>query len=245
MRTCIVIPARLKSTRLPEKLLLCETGQTLLQHTFEAAAKSQIAEQVFVATDSQQIVDVVEGFGGQAILTDANHQSGTDRIAEFAESHPEFELLVNVQGDEPEIKAASIDAVIELLQSDAEAAVATLACPLTDWRLLGDPSCVKVVLDKNRNALYFSRSKIPFNRDNENVTTDHHLQHVGIYAYRRDFLLLISRLPLGQLEQIEKLEQLRFLEAGHSIKVATVDSTAPGIDTAEDYAAFVRRINSC
>ncbi len=245
VKTCIVIPARLRSTRLPEKLLLAETGKLLVQHTYEAASKSKLAQSVFVATDSSEIYDRVRDFGGQAVMTDPSHQSGTDRIAEFATQFPDFELLINLQGDEPEIAPAAIDTAIQRLLADDELHVATLACPVTEIARLSDPSCVKVVVDKNNRALYFSRSNIPFCRDFPTQVTASHLQHIGLYAYRRDFLVTLSQLPLGKLESIEKLEQLRVLEAGFPIGVEIVDEASPGIDTPEDYAAFVRRQQTC
>lgn len=245
LKTRIVIPARLKSTRLPEKLLLNETGKTLIQHTYEAATKSSLADDVIVAADSREIVDVVESFGGKAIMTDANHPSGTDRIAEVARQDDQFDIYVNIQGDEPEIEANSIDLAIDTLKSQDNIGMTTLARPISDPALISEPSCVKVVLNSAKHAIYFSRAAIPFCRDKDDTDTEGaYLQHVGLYAYRRDFLLTISEMPPGRLEQMEKLEQLRVLEAGYPIGVAIVADAPSGIDTPEDYAAFVRRQNS-
>lgn len=241
----IVIPARLASTRLPQKLLLRETGRTLLQHTYESALLATRTEGITVAVDCEQLQAAVEAFGGQAILTDPNLPSGTDRVAVVAEQMPEVDIFVNVQGDEPEIRAAAIDQVIELLERNPKADVATLASPIRERERLEDPACVKVVRDQNGKALYFSRSPIPHARswDSEllNAEPPVFLQHIGLYAYRRDFLLQLAELPESPLEQLEKLEQLRFLQAGCTILVGTIDHAPKGIDTPADYRAFVQR----
>ncbi|MEO0529799.1 MAG: 3-deoxy-manno-octulosonate cytidylyltransferase [Planctomycetota bacterium] len=244
-RACVVIPARMSSTRLPGKMLLRETGRTLIEHTHEAAAKAKRPAAVIVATDHEAIAEEVRRFGGVAVMTSPDHASGADRVAEVAERTPGFDLFVNLQGDEPEIEPSAIDEVIEQLTADPQASVATLATPLRDRDRLQDPSNVKVVFDDSGRALYFSRSPIPFVRDAAEATRDdgpalfHH--HVGIYAYRRDFLLRLSQLPPSALEQAEKLEQLRMLQAGETIRVGVIPTAAPGIDTACDYAAFVQR----
>jgi 3-deoxy-manno-octulosonate cytidylyltransferase (CMP-KDO synthetase) len=195
---------------------------------------------IVVATDSQRIVDTVERFGGVARLTDPNAASGTDRVAEVAQAYPDIELFVNVQGDEPEIEGEIIDRVVDLLVQDETAGVATLATPISDPARVNDPGCVKVVMDHNGRALYFSRYGIPFVRDDAPVDLQH-FQHLGIYAYRREFLLRLNQLPPSPLEESEKLEQLRFLQAGVGIRVGVVDHAAQGIDTIEDYRAFVSR----
>ena len=248
-RCLIVIPARLESTRLPRKLLLDQTGQTLLQHTYESAQKSTLAQRVMIAADDQEIVDACQAFGGDAVMTDIGHQSGTDRVAEVAASLEEYDIIVNVQGDEPEIEGESIDKAISVLLDNPEVVVSTLATPITDGSRLHDPSCVKVVMDNKNQAMYFSRAPIPFPRDGEEswLTADppSFFQHVGLYAYRRDFLLELANMPAAKTEQIEKLEQLRILEAGFKIGVATIASAAKGIDTREDYLAFVKRQSNC
>ena len=246
MKTLIVIPARLASTRLPNKMLLAETGHPLIEHTYRAALRSRLADRVMVAADDPSIVEAVKAFGGEVCLTRVDHASGTDRIAEVAANHPEYDLLVNVQGDEPEIEGSTIDAAIELLRSSATAVMSTVAVPIRDPQLLTDPSCVKVVVDCNFNAIYFSRSQIPFPRNLENLSPAKvYLQHVGLYVYRRDFLLQFSGLTRSNLEQVESLEQLRALENGYKISVAVAEKAAKGIDTPEDYQAFVRRQMSC
>ncbi len=244
----IVIPARLASTRLPEKLLLCETGKTVLEHTYLACRKAKLSQGITIAVDHAQLFEAVERFGGNAVMTDVNAQSGTDRIAEVARARPDVDVFINVQGDEPEIAGSSIDAVMELLQSEPSAHVATLATPIRSKSDLEDPACVKVVRGHDGAALYFSRSVIPHPRSWDDglllAQPPCFLQHLGIYAYRRDFLLQLAELPTSPLEQIEKLEQLRFLQAGRRILVGIVDRSPRGIDTREDYEAFKLRQES-
>lgn len=241
----VVIPARLASTRLPEKLLLRETGKPLIQHTFEAVQQARRPAGVTVAVDSQQMHTVVTQFGGEAIDTDPELPSGTDRIAVVAARLADVDIFVNVQGDEPEITGGAIDQVIDLLELHPTASVATLAAPIRHRDRLEDPACVKVTCDRQGRALYFSRSPIPHARswDEQLLTSTPplFLQHIGIYAYRRDFLLRLSELPESPLEAIEKLEQLRFLQAGHEIRVGLTDHAFKGIDTRDDYRAFVNR----
>lgn len=244
-RTIIVIPARMQSTRLPQKMLLAKTGKPLIQHTYEAAVKATKPERVVIATDHQDIVDAVTAFGGQAVMTDPALPSGTDRVAEVARQFPEFDIVANVQGDEPEIEPESIDAAIESLEQDSTAVMSTLATPIRDENVLCDPGCVKVVFNKAGDAMYFSRSPIPFARDGfaEKLKISpplFHL-HVGLYCYRRDFLGQINSLPVSSYEETEKLEQLRVLENGFRIKTAVIPESIPGIDTADDYEAFVKR----
>ena len=241
----IVLPARLASTRLPEKLLLNETGKTVLEHTYQACQTAKLPKGITVAVDHPQLFDTVTGFGGRAQLTDVNAQSGTDRVAEVARGRPDVDLFINVQGDEPEIAGSSIDAVMELLESDPNAQVATLATPIRNRHDLEDPACVKVVRALDGAALYFSRSVIPHPRTWDDALLIKEppvfLQHLGIYAYRRDFLLRLHELQVSELEQIEKLEQLRFLQSGCRIVVGIVPRSPRGIDTREDYDQFKMR----
>jgi 3-deoxy-manno-octulosonate cytidylyltransferase (CMP-KDO synthetase) len=244
LRAIIVIPARLASTRLPGKLLLTESGKPLIQHTIESAERATLAEQVIVGTEDPEIVAAVESIGKKAILT-SRHDTGTDRVAEVARNFPDATIVVNVQGDEPELAPGDIDLAIELLVNHPRAVISTLAAPIRDQALLNDPACVKVVFDRAGRALWFSRSPIPHVR---NRTRDwlHHdpavfFQHVGLYAYRADFLQQIPRLPPSYLEEVEGLEQLRVLAAGHTIHVGVISSAHKGIDTPEDYRAFVQR----
>ncbi len=245
MKSVIVIPARMESTRLPRKMLLAETGKTLIEHTYRAACQSRLASEVIVATDHPEIEQVVQSFGGQAILTNPNHQSGSERLSEVADKLPQFELFVNVQGDEPEISGHNIDTVIDRLASTPQAVVSTLAAPIRDQARLEDPACVKVVLDGNSRAMYFSRSPIPMPRDGAAKWLTHDsacfFQHIGVYGYRREYLLKIPKLNPVLIEKIESLEQLRFLAAGWPIFVDVIPHGFPGIDTVDDYQSFVRR----
>ncbi len=248
-RSQIVIPARLASTRLPGKLLLAETGKSVIQHTYEAALKARRPSGVCVATDHESILREVRSFGGNAVMTDPNAPSGTDRVAEVARAMDDVDIIVNVQGDEPELSAAAIDLVVDLLEDDPSAVMATTATPIRDRRQLEDPACVKVVFDAAGRAMYFSRSVIPHPRqwNDELLTAEPPLfyQHIGLYAYRRDFLLKLATMRPSPLEQTEKLEQLRVLQAGHGIVVGVVDEPSIGIDTPEDYARFVERVGRC
>ncbi len=253
----IVIPARLASTRLPRKLLLAETGKPLLQHTYEAATQAVRPSGICVAADCEEIAAVVRDFGGQVFLTSPNCASGTDRIAEVATKLCDAEILVNVQGDEPELSGESIDFVVQLLEQNPAASMATLATPIHEKEKLHDPACVKVVMavtnsdDARRQvgrALYFSRAAIPHAREWDDAllgtNPPHFFQHLGLYAYRREFLLQLAKLPRTPLEKLENLEQLRVLENGHEILVGVVDEPTIGIDTPGDYVAFVKRWQS-
>ena len=248
-KSAIVIPARLASTRLPRKLLLKETGKTVLQHTYESASQSTLVDRIIVAADDLEIVDEVKRFGGEVILTDPNHVCGTDRVAEVAASLPDFDVIVNVQGDEPEIAAEAIDHSIQLLEQNPEIPMSTLATPIRCRKMLEDPSCVKVVFNSQMHAIYFSRSVIPYPREwNDSYLTSEpalFFQHVGLYCYRRGFLQNIPNLPPTPIEKAESLEQLRILSNGHKILVGKIDHPITGIDTAEDYGSFVRRHSNC
>jgi 3-deoxy-manno-octulosonate cytidylyltransferase (CMP-KDO synthetase) len=245
LNALIVIPARLASTRLPRKLLLCETGKPLIQHTYESARTSKLANAVLVAADDQEMVAAVQGFGGRVLLTNPHHTCGTDRIAEVARQLDEYDLIVNVQGDEPELAGEAIDVALSVFEERPDAKMATLATPIRDRKSLDSPNCVKVVLDQHQRALYFSRSPIPYPRNWQEsfLTGDspEYLQHIGLYVYRRDFLLQISQISPAPLEMIESLEQLRVLHLGESIHVRVIEHGVRGIDTLEDYQAFVRR----
>lgn len=239
------IPARLASTRLPRKLLLAETGKPLIQHTWESARKATTISDVVVATDSAEIAAVVSSFGGRCELT-GEHPSGTDRIAEVVRRSTDTpDIVVNIQGDEPEVDPQSIDLLVQLLAEHPEAQISTLATPIRKREVRDSPSCVKVVCAEDGRALYFSRSLIPFCRDQDPdqllASESPWLLHLGLYAYRRAFLMKLTKLPVSRLERLEKLEQLRALEAGAVIQVGLVERSAVGIDTPEDYARFVAR----
>lgn len=243
--TQIIIPARLASTRLPRKLLLRETGKSLIRHTFEAASQSKLASGICVACDHQEIFDEVQSFGGRVEMTDPNAPNGTDRIAEVARANEDTEIVVNVQGDEPELQGESIDLAIRILADNPDAVMSTLATPIRTREQLEDPACVKVVFDEAGRAMYFSRSPIPHPRDwsDDLLASAPPLfyQHIGLYAYRRDFLLQLAEMPPCRLEMTEKLEQLRVLQVGYSILVGVIDEPTVGIDTPDDYRRFVER----
>jgi 3-deoxy-manno-octulosonate cytidylyltransferase (CMP-KDO synthetase) len=244
-RSQIVIPARLASTRLPRKLLLGDTGKPLLQHTYEAASKAAHPIGICVAADHDEIANIVREFGGNVQLTNPDAESGTDRVAEVAASLEDIDIIVNVQGDEPEIAGSAIDLAIQLLEDNPTAVMSTLATPIRNRPQLEDPACVKVVFDGIGRAMYFSRSPIPGARDwgDELLTHEppHFYQHIGLYAYRREFLMQLAAMPPSPLERLERLEQLRVLEAGHQILVGVIDEPTIGIDTPDDYRAFVSR----
>jgi 3-deoxy-manno-octulosonate cytidylyltransferase (CMP-KDO synthetase) len=246
MKIVGIIPARLQSTRLPRKLLLNATGKPLIQYVWDTACQCPELHDVVVATDSTEIADVVTSFGGRAEMT-GNHNSGTDRIAEVTRRcFPDADAIVNLQGDEPELDPSVVSALVREIRRP-ECQMATVAAPITSADVVRDPSCVKVVTDINGRAMYFSRSQIPFTRDFpiehcfEEGQVSPFLLHIGLYAYRRDFLLKLTTMPPSPLEQLEKLEQLRALQCGATLSVAVVNHAAAGIDTPADYAAFINR----
>lgn len=242
MKTVVVIPARFASSRLPGKPLLRETGKYLIQHVYEQALRAKSLAAVVVATDDDRIASAVESFGGYAVMTREDHQSGTDRIAE-AISSIDCDIVINIQGDEPQFDPSGINQLSELLQNDSTAAVATLATPIRSVNMYRDPNAVKVVCDDDGRALYFSRSPIPHCRDGEpNLISNppFALLHVGVYAYRREAILRIANSPSHPLERAEKLEQLRVLGHGGIIRVGVIPHAHRGVDTPADYAAFVR-----
>lgn len=240
MDVVAVIPARYASTRLPGKPLLAQTGRPLICHVVEAARRGHSLDRVIVATDDTRILEAVHHFGGEAALTRDDHPSGTDRVAEVAASLPHAQIIVNLQGDEPEVSAAALDEVVRLLRDHPDVPMATLGTPIRDEATYRDPAAVKVVRAASGRALYFSRSPIPHDRDGGGVPPEA-LLHLGLYAYRRDFLMSLGGLPPSPLEQREKLEQLRVLEAGYPIAVGIVEEPSVGIDTPDDYARFVER----
>ncbi|HEU5116890.1 MAG TPA: 3-deoxy-manno-octulosonate cytidylyltransferase, partial [Isosphaeraceae bacterium] len=218
------------------------TGRPLIQHVVEAAFQARSLDRVIVATDDERIAEAVRRFGGEVCMTRADHPSGTDRVAEVVSALPKASIVVNLQGDEPEMSAEALDQVVTLLKNDPDAPMATLCTPIRDEAVYRDPSCVKVVSSSNGRALYFSRSPLPCYRDGlpPSGSVLAHL-HLGLYAYRRDFLLKLATMPPSPLEQTEKLEQLRVLEAGFPIALGIVEEPSVGIDTPEDYRRFVDR----
>lgn len=230
----VIIPARYQSSRLPGKLLMALGGQTVIERSYRQALKSN-AKSVTIATDSALIFDAATRFGANVMMTDVTHLTGTDRIAEVVSKSTYLpqDIIVNVQGDEPLIEPALIKQVAESLAS-AEAQIATLCWPVDDYSMLTNPNVVKVVRDCHNNALYFSRSAIPANRD-EPMSLHHVYRHIGLYAYRAAFLLEIVNWPVCELETIESLEQLRVMWAGYKIKVdEACVQPLQDINTAED-----------
>ncbi len=234
-KTAIIIPARYGSSRLEGKPLLKVCEKPVIQWVYEKAQQAKLADMIIVATDDERIFNAVKAFGGEVEMTSVNHKCGSDRIREVAERHPEIAYIVNLQGDEPLIKPESIDAVARNVQEDDKADISTLIRVLTDEEEINNPNLVKCVVDNNGYALYFSRSKIPYER-NENVATFY--GHLGIYGYKRDALMKMTSLPQTPLEKTESLEQLRAIENGMKIKTSVVDFVPVGIDTAEDLEKF-------
>jgi 3-deoxy-manno-octulosonate cytidylyltransferase (CMP-KDO synthetase) len=241
MKTAIVIPARYASSRLPGKPLLRQTGKYLVQHVYERACQAQRADHIVVATDDPRIVAAVKSFGGNVVHTRRDHPSGTDRVAEVA-GQLDADLVLNLQGDEPLIDPNHLDLLFDLLTQHPGVELATLATPLRSREQWQNLNCVKVVCDNAGHALYFSRSPIPNVRDGQPDFAQRparFLLHVGLYVYRRSFLMRLTALPPEPLEQLEKLEQLRVLALGHSIQVGVVEESGVGVDTYEDYQRFV------
>ena len=227
-----MIPARFGSTRLPGKPLADIAGKPMIQRVYERVTNAKKPEVFIVATDDQRVYDAVQSFGGTVVMTDANHPTGTDRLAEVAQQYTDLDVIINVQGDEPMIDANLIDQLAELFESDDVLQMATVATPLLEEEY-DEPSAVKVILNKRNDAMYFSRSLIPYPR-HDFVNTP--LKHIGIYAYRRQFLLDYAKMEPTAAEQTESLEQLRALENGFAIRVITTDKRFVGVDTPEDLA---------
>ena len=237
MRFIAIIPARYASTRFPGKPLATLGGKSVIQRVCEQV--SQVLEDVYVATDDDRIFQAVEAFGGRAVMTSPNHKSGTDRIQEaVTKIGGQWDVVVNVQGDEPFIQASQIETVCRCFD-DPETQIATLGKPFEDMDAVDNPNSPKIVVDNRQYAMYFSRSIIPFVRGKEKETWLQHypfLKHLGLYAYRADVLAEITRLPQSSLELAESLEQLRWLQNGYRIKVGLTDVETVGIDTPEDLA---------
>jgi 3-deoxy-manno-octulosonate cytidylyltransferase (CMP-KDO synthetase) len=234
-KVVVVIPARYGSTRLPGKPLVSLAGQPMIQRVYERAKSAQRVDRVIVATDDERIVKAVKAFGGEARMTRADHRTGTERVAEVA-AHDGADVFVNVQGDEPLLDPAAVDTAVQALLEEPQASVATVATPIKTPGDIMDPNVCKVVLDFDENALYFSRAPVPWVRDTANKVQVRHLKHLGLYVFRRDALLEYPTLPQGELEKIEQLEQLRWLENGWKIRVAQVQHDAVSVDVPEDVA---------
>lgn len=239
-KTAIIIPARYGSSRLEGKPLIEVNGKPIIQWVYEKAQQAKLADIIIVATDDERIFNAVKAFGGNVEMTSVNHKCGSDRIREVVERHPEIFYIVNLQGDEPLIKPDSIDAVARNVQDDEKADISTLIRVLRDESEINNPNLVKCVIDNNGYALYFSRAKIPYER-NTGIATFY--GHLGIYGYKREALIKMTSLPQTPLEKTESLEQLRALENGMKIKTSVVDFVPVGIDTKEDLEKFKQIIS--
>lgn len=237
MSIIAVIPSRYASTRLPGKPLVDICGKPMVQHVYERVRQVSLFDEVLVATDDERIAAVVERFGGAACMTSPDCPSGSDRLIEVATSHP-ADIYVNIQGDEPLVEPSSIEKLAKAMLENDDLQMGTLCYPITAEQAQ-NPNLVKVVRAHNGNALYFSRSPIPFPRSGGIAPS--YFGHLGMYAYRRDFLMNFGSLPYSSLENTEKLEQLRVLQAGIAIRVLEVEAAGPGVDTPEDLEE-VRRI---
>lgn len=236
MKVTAIIPSRYESKRFPGKPLVDIQGKTMIQRVYEQAAKSDLVDAVYVATDSGKIYSSVQGFGGNVVMTSAQCSSGTDRVAEAARilELAGHDVIVNIQGDQPVLQPECLNDLIQLFLQRPGLEMGTLAYVLKDKTEVDDPNNVKVIFDGDRFAIYFSRAKIPFNRDGvDNVL---YYKHLGIYAYSYTFLQEYTRLPKSRLENIERLEQLRVLESGHRIQVAVTSYNSPSVDDPADIA---------
>ncbi|MHC4458511.1 MAG: 3-deoxy-manno-octulosonate cytidylyltransferase [Planctomycetota bacterium] len=241
MKILACIPARYSSTRFPGKVLAKDTGKFLIQHVYEQACLAKLPEKVIIAADDQRIADAALDFAAECVLTSPDHKSGTDRIAE-AVKNIDVEIVINLQADEPEIEPKNIDLLAQILIDHPNAPMATLAADFQNAEQITDPNIVKLITDYNGRAIYFSRSPIPYDRETKGIgPAQNYLRHIGTYAYRKDFLMEITKLPQTNLEKIEKLEQLRAIENGFPILIGKVKHTCDGIDTPQQYDAFVKR----
>jgi 3-deoxy-manno-octulosonate cytidylyltransferase (CMP-KDO synthetase) len=231
----VVIPSRYAATRLPGKPLVNLAGKPMVQRVYEQAKLAQTVHRVLVATDDQRIVDAVQSFGGEVRMTRSDHRTGTERIAEVA-AHEPGDVFVNVQGDEPLIDPVAIDSAVAALLEEPPAQIATVATLIRHVPDIMDPNVVKTVLDFDSNALYFSRAPVPWVRDTQQKVHVKYWKHLGLYVFQRDALLEYPTLPQGELEKIEQLEQLRWLENGWKIRVAEVEHDAVSVDVPEDVA---------
>ena len=246
MKKVIVIPARLDSSRLPKKVLLDLNGKTVLQRVYEQCLKVKNIDEIYIATDSLEIKEVCDSFSNQVIITKSTHQSGTDRIGE-AISSIDCDIVINVQGDEPFIEPSLIEALVNSF-SNSEISMSSAMSKINNVKDLQNSNVVKVVVDHHNNALFFSRSLLPFPRDVKEISIAKEVlekyqffRHIGIYGYRKDFLLKFVNMEQSYLEKVEKLEQLRALENGFKIKMIEAESSLIGIDTQEDYEEALKK----
>jgi 3-deoxy-manno-octulosonate cytidylyltransferase (CMP-KDO synthetase) len=241
MKTAGVIPARWASARFEGKVLAPIDGRPMIEHVWQRTRQCRRIDEVWIACDDQRVYDAACAFGAKAIMTDPKHASGTERIAEAAVKI-KADIFVNIQGDEPLIDPGVIDALVRMMQEDPSCSMGTVVSRLTDPEDLNNPNVVKVVVDRDGYALYFSRVAIPFNRDKKFSTEIVYYKHIGLYAYRRDFLLNWKNFPVSQLEVAERLEQLRVLEAGGKIKVFVTEFESVGVDTPQDVKRVAARL---
>ena len=234
-QTAIIIPARYGSSRLEGKPLLEACGKPIIQWVWEKGCSSKCIDRVIIATDDERIFNACKKFGAEVEMTSTSHKSGSDRIAEVASRHPEIGYIINVQGDEPLIEPANIELVRKGVVEDSTADISTLVREITDEDEVNNPNLVKCVLDLNGYAMYFSRSKIPYER---NIGKSKFYGHLGIYGYKKEALFKMTKLPQAPYEMAESLEQLRALQNGMKIRVSVVENVPVGIDTIEDFEKF-------
>jgi len=234
-KVIVVIPARYGSTRLAGKPLIPLAGKPMIQLVYERAKLAGRVNRVIVATDDERIVKAVEAFGGEARMTRSEHRTGTERVAEVA-AREQGDVFVNVQGDEPLLDPNAIDVAVNSLLEEPQASISTVATPIKTRGDIMDPNVVKAVLDFDGNAIYFSRAPIPWVRDTASKIQVRHLKHLGLYVFQRAALLEYPTLPQGELERVEQLEQLRWMENGWKIRVAEVEHDAISVDVPEDVA---------
>ncbi len=232
MKIIAVIPARWGSTRFEGKVLADIAGKPLIQHVWERASQCKLLDKIVIACDDETVLRVTQDFGAKAVLTSKDHACGTDRIAEVVQSL-DVDIVVNIQGDEPLIQAAAVDNLIYTISNDKACQMATMIRVIDNKEELKDPNVVKVIIDSQKNAIYFSRAKIPFVRDDEQAI---YYKHFGIYAFQKDFLFTFKNLPRLPLERAEKLEQLRAIENGYKIKTVETEYDSIGVDTPSDLA---------
>ena len=245
--TAIIIPARYGSSRLEGKPLLKACNKPIIQWVWEKAKQTPLVDRVIIATDDDRIFNACKEFGAEVEMTSTAHKSGSDRIAEVAKRHPEIEYIINLQGDEPLIEQENIELVIKGVKFDEKADISTLVREVNEIEEINNPNLVKCVFDVNNYAMYFSRSKIPFERGaNENNSQGRwtFYGHLGIYGFKRDALFRMTNLPQTSYELAESLEQLRALQNGFKIKTATVNYKPVGIDTREDFEEFLKMVNN-
>ena len=238
-KTAIIIPARYNSKRLQGKPLIKVCDKPIIQWVWERAKEVKSADRVIIATDNEEIYECAKGFGAEVEMTLTEHKCGSDRIVEVAEKCPDISYIINLQGDEPMINPECVETVIKLIKDDNEADISTLLSKIGENEDLDDPNMVKCVTDKNGYALYFSRSKIPYER---NFGIAEFYKHIGIYGYKRESLFKMTKFPQPEIERAESLEQLRALYNGMKIKTAVVEYNSIGIDTIEDLNSFKKLV---